>query len=119
MSDYTIQLRHIGNVGGGGGFEIHGFGGVVPWTTMETDTMTPMRLWTDFWVHDSTLENDVRDRAGNIMETASGQLDGTPTLGIWRHLPKMDDVVPLPFFQVRGSSRTWNRIRNHFNQKYW
>ena len=94
--DVPTWITAVRRFRGGGWSAMHRGGSVMPVITMETDTIPKMMSWTDYWVHDGTLENDVQDRASDRLEPAASQSDRTPTPGVWHQIPKIHIKVHLP-----------------------
>ena len=124
MQTRSTTVRHVGE---GVGSEMHGCRGVILWTSMEIHTMPLMWYWTDLWVHDVTSDKDVGVSVDNRLEPAAGKLDGTPTPGIWRQIPKIYNTVTIPLFLAAwgpfglgtGSGTIFTRITGGIASYSW
>ena len=99
-NDVPTRITTVRHIGGGDGLAIHGFRGVIPWTTTEMGSIPVKRNGIDRWVHYRTPEKGAQNRSGDRLEPASGQSGGTPTPGIWCQLPKRHYTVFLPLSQL-------------------
>ena len=69
---------------------------------MKEDTLPGLWTGTHRRFHDGTPLPHARDRSRNLLESAAGQTDSTPTPVVQRELSADDKSVPLPFPRTPG-----------------